>query len=60
MAARPGTAMATGLSLAMLMKLATTDPGLSPPELAAALHQSAQHSVQLGADLLRKGAACGC
>jgi mannose PTS system EIIA component len=60
MAAREGSAMATGLSLAMLMKLATSDPELTPAELADALHRSAQHSVQLGSDLLHKGAACGC
>jgi mannose PTS system EIIA component len=60
MAAREGSAMTTGLSLAMLMKLATSDPGMSPAELADALHRSGQHSVQLGSDLLHKGVACGC
>jgi len=60
MAAHESTAVATGLSLAMLLKLATADPKLSPAELADALHRSTQHSVQLGADLLHKGAACGC
>ena len=60
MALRPGIAVVTGLSLAMLMKAATADEKLSAAELAAELHRSAQRSVQLGSELLHKGASGGC
>jgi mannose PTS system EIIA component len=59
-ASNPGAAVVTGLSLSMLLKLATTHPSLSLTELAAELSRSAQRSVQLGSDLLHKGAPGGC
>lgn len=51
----PGSEILTGLSLPMLVKLATCDRRQPAVELAARLRESSQHSVQLGSDLLRKG-----
>jgi mannose/fructose-specific phosphotransferase system component IIA len=56
----PRAELLTGLSLAMLVKLATADPRLDARGLAAELKRSAQRSVQLGSDLLCKGAPSGC
>ncbi len=55
---RPGSELLTGVSLPMLMKLSTCDRSLSASDLAQELRRTAQRSVQLGSELLHKGATC--
>jgi PTS system mannose-specific IIA component len=51
----PGSEILTGLSLPMLVKLATCDRREPAAELAGKLRESSHRSVQIGSDLLRKG-----
>ena len=51
----PGSETLTGLSLPMLVKLATCDRRQPAMDLAEKLRDSAHRSVQIGSDLLRKG-----
>jgi PTS system mannose-specific IIA component len=51
----PGSEILTGLSLPMLVKLATCDRRQPAAELAGKLRDSSHRSLQIGSDLLRKG-----
>ena len=54
----PGSEMIAGINLAMLIKLSTCERSLSAGSLAHELQRTAQRSIQLGLDFLRKGGPC--
>jgi mannose/fructose-specific phosphotransferase system component IIA len=54
-----GSELVTGVNLPMLVKLSTCDRGLLASTLAQELRRTAQRSIQLGSELLHKGATCG-